>query len=722
MSKKVSVKSKTPASRGTLLFEIGVEELPMHHWDNVENGEWESIAKKLFADNRLEFSKVMITTTPRRIVFWFEGIPAKQLASEKVFRGPALDKAYDAEGKPSQALEGFIKSRGVALDSLIQEKTDKGIYLVAKIQETAKPTIKILPEVLKQLILKLTFPKNMRWEATGMRFSRPIRWIVALFDNKLVSLEIAGVKSGQITYGHRFLSKKPVRITKISDYYSLLLKQHVNICRKTRQEIIKQDLTKLAAKEGWDPDRFDSELIADASDLVEAPFLITGSFDKSFLTLPSEVLSTCMKKHQKIFACYDKSGKLKPQFVAVMNGKRNNLKKISEDYSGVLESRLRDAQFFYHEDTQTPLIKKVEKLKGIVFLGKLGTIYDKVERMKSAAGFFADELKLDSHEKKNLIRAAELSKADLVTAMVYEFPELQGVMGREYSLHDREDVDVARAIDAQYWPKSLSLDYAALASNINRVGGMLAILEKMDTLVGAFGAGFIPTGSQDPYALRRAAGGIVKIVRSFGFSFSLDQLINKLRDLYGNKINLNQEAELKLKTFFKERLFFELNLKPGSQSYEILQAVEATRFDDLNDVLKRFEALRDFADRERQQFLQTAKVVERTSNILKGVKGVIKEEIKEDLLSDDLEKKLLKLCRENEAKFNEQLSRKDYLGATRFYGQVFYEPIHQFFDSVMVNVEDPEVRANRQALMKKINSLYVDRIADLSCLTSVETI
>ena len=716
MSKKESSKSLA----GQLLFEIGVEELPMHHWDNVENGEWENICRKLFSENRLAFEKIMISTTPRRIVFWFEGIPAKQIASEKVFRGPSVDKAYDAAGKPSQALEGFLKSRGVTLDSLVEEKTEKGIYLVAKLQESVKPTVKILPDLLKQLILRLTFPKNMRWESTGMRFSRPIRWIVALFDNKVVSFEIAGVKSGNTTLGHRFLSKKPIRITKSEDYYPLLLKQHVNICRKTRQEIIKQDLEKLAAKEGWDASRFDSELIADASDLVEEPFLITGSFDKSYLTLPSEVLSTCMKKHQKIFACYDKSGKLTSRFVAVMNGKRNNLKKISEDYSGVLESRLRDAQFFYLEDTQKPLAAKVEKLKGIIFLGKLGTIFDKVERMKSAAAFLADELKLDSNQKKNLVRAAELSKADLVSAVVYEFPELQGVMGREYSLHDREDVDVARAIDAQYWPKSLNLDYTEISSNVNRLGGMLAILEKMDTLVGAFGAGFIPTGSQDPYALRRAAGGVVKMIRAFGFSFSLNSLIKKFSELYGSKINWSPEAESKLKTFFKERLFTELNLKAGSQHYEILQAVQTTRFDDVNDVLKRFEALRDFADRERLKFLQTAKVVERTSNILKGVKGVIKDEIKEDLFSDDLEKNLMKLCRENEAKLTDQLNRQDYLGATLFYGQVFYEPIHKFFDSVMVNVEDPEVRANRQALMKKINSLYVDRVADLSCLTSVD--
>lgn len=705
-----------------MLFEIGVEELPMHHWDNVENGEWENITRELFADNRLEFSKLMITTTPRRIVFWFEGIPAMQIASEKVFRGPSLDKAYDAQGNPTQALEGFLKSRNVKASELSQEKTAKGTYLIAKIKEPAKPAVKVLPETLKQLIQKLTFPKNMRWEASGMRFSRPIRWIVALFDNKVIPFEIAGVKSGNMTFGHRFLSSKPIRITNISGYYELLVRNHVIICRKTRQELIGKELEKLAAKEGWDAQKFDEELIADASDLVEEPFLITGSFDKSFLSLPSEVLSTCMKKHQKIFACFDKKGTLVPRFAAVLNGRRKDIKKISEDFARVLESRLRDAQFFYHEDIQTPLANKVQKLGQVVFLGKLGTILDKVQRMTNSAGVLANELNLGSAEKDKLREAAGLSKADLMTAMVYEFPELQGVMGREYALHDRKDVDVARAIDAQYWPKSLNLDYSHLKSEINPLGGLLAVIEKLDTLVGAFGAGFIPSGSQDPYALRRAAGGIVKLIRAFGYSFSLHRMIQEVRRFYGNKINLTPDAESKLKQFFKERLFFELNLKPGTQHYEILEAVTATQFDDLNDVLKRFEALRDFSDRERQRFLQAAKVVERTSNILKGIKGEVREDIKEDLIQESLEKDLLRLYRDNEQKFNEQLSKKDYIGATRFYGEVFYKPIHQFFDSVMVNVEDPEIRANRQALMKKINSLYTDRIADLSCLTSVESI
>ncbi len=714
-------KSSKQESAGKLLFEIGVEELPMHHWDNVENGEWEKICRNVFDDARIQFSNVHITTTPRRILFLFEGIPAAQEKSEKVFRGPALDKAYDSAGNPTQALEGFLRSKGISRDQLQEEKTEKGAYVVAKIEEPAKTTLKVLPEALKQLVTRLTFPKNMRWEQSGLRFSRPIRWFVALYEDKPVSFDLAGIKSGQTTRGHRFLASKPVRITNISGYEALMKKNHVIICRKERQELIRAELKKIAAKKGWDAERFDEELIQDASDLIEEPFLIAGSFDKKYLSLPSEVLSTCMKKHQKIFACYDKKGKLVPDFVAVLNGKRKDTGKISQDFGGVLESRLRDAQFFFHEDTQAPLARKTEKLKGIIFLGKLGTVWDKVERMTELARYLGRELNLNDTERRELEEAAGLSKTDLVTAMVYEFPELQGVMGREYALHDRVSKDVALAIDAQYWPKSLNIDYSDLRSKINKLGGILAIIEKIDTLVGAFGAGFIPTGSQDPYALRRAAGGIVKITRAFNFSFSLHRLIEKSRQLFSSTVKqFNPEAEAKLKQFFKDRLINELNLKSGTQEFEIFEAVCATNFDDLNDVLKRFDALKKFAASERQRFQQAAKVVERTSNILKGVKNSVRSEIKEDLFRESLEKELLKLYLENENKFLEQIAKKDYEGATRFYGQVFYDTIHKFFDSVMVNVDDPEVRANRQALMKKINSLYVDGVADLSCLTSVQ--
>lgn len=708
-------------SQGLLLFEIGVEELPLHHWDNVENGEWEERSRKLFSDFRLSFDSLQITTTPRRIVFLFRSVPSHQKALEKVFRGPSLDKAYDASGKPTEAMLGFARSKGIALETLVEEKTEKGSYVVAKIQEPAKATIKVLPDLLKQLTCQLTFPKNMRWEPSGLRFSRPIRWLLALYDNKPLSFEVAGVCAKPFTRGHRFLSPKLVKITRIEEFESVLARHHVVLCREKRKEISRRDLTNVARTRGWDPDRFDTELVAEVSDLVEDPFLITGNFDKKYLTLPSEVLSTCMKKHQKIFACYDKKGTLVPQFIAVINGRRKNTAKISEDYRDVLESRLRDAQFFFHEDTRSPLAEKAEKLKGIIFLGKLGTVFEKTERMKKLALFFADELELSGEEKKKLERAAALSKADLVTQVVYEFPELQGVMGREYALHDGEDPQTSRAIDAQYWPKSLGIDHTILAQSVNRIGGLLAIVEKIDTLVGAFGSGLIPTGSQDPYALRRASGGIVKLIRAFGFSFSLSRLITKVRELYGNKIGeFNQETESKLKQFFKERLFFELNLKPGSRDYEILQAVEATQFDDLSDVFKRYGALQDFSRREGKRFLQAAKVVERTSNILKGIKGSVKEDVNEGLFQESLEKDLLALYRQNEAQFIASLERKDYGEATRCYGDVFYEPLHQFFDTVMVNVEDPNIRANRQALMKKINALYVARIADLSCLSNLE--
>ncbi len=703
-----------------LLLEIGVEELPLSHWRFVTSGAWEKLASDLFQEYRLEYSSLQINTTPRRIVFLFEGVSDKQKVSDKVHRGPSVDKAFDADGKPTKALQGFLQSKGVTLAKTTQEKTDKGTYIIARVSESSKKSTAIVPELLKTLIQKLPFSKNMRWEETGIRFTRPVRWLLSLYKDKVVPFEFAGVKTGNVSRGHRFLSPKEFKVKRIAEYEKLLKKNHVILNRKERRSLVVKQINQLAKKKSWNADYFDAGLVEEITDLVEEPFACSGSFDKSFLKLPSQVLSTCMKKNQKIFACFSTKGKLVPEFVAVLNGKRKNAKKVSADYQNVLESRLRDAQFFYQEDTREPLENKVSKLKGIVFLGKLGTVYEKTGRLKQLALFLSDSIGISEQEKQDLVRAAELCKADLVTSMVFEFPELQGVMGAEYATFSKERSEVAKAIDAHYWPKSLNLSFSALKKQMNSTGALLAIIEKLDTLVGAFGSGLIPTGSQDPYALRRACGGVVKTIRAFGFSFSLLALIEKAKELYGNKVSeFNAETGKKLNSFIKERLVYELEAKSGTQSYEILQAILETGFDDLSDVYQKFELLNKYAKKQTGKFTRAAKVVERTGRILKGVKDEIPTQIKKELLQENLEKQLFEVFESNEAQFKEKLVGKHYAEATEFYGDIFYEPIHQFFDGVLVNAEDQKVRANRQALLRKINSLYVDSVADLSCISNL---
>ena len=390
------------------------------------------------------------------------------------------------------------------------------------------------------------------------------------------------------------------------------------------------------------------------------------------------------------------------------------MQKIISDYQGVLEAKLRDARFFYTEDTKEPLAKKVEKLSGIIFLGKLGTMHDKTIRLVELAATLAGALNLSGEETERLKRAAFLCKADLLTHMVYEFPELQGVMGREYAKAGGESGEVASAIAEHYSPKSLSQPYGELPREQTRLGSLLAILEKMDTLVGAFGVGLEPTGSQDPYALRRAAGGVVKIIRAFGPRFDLKDIIQTAIRLYGARLSKNETEILgRLEVFFKERLSFELGASAGSKDDQILKAVFKTSWSDLGSVFLRFGLLKSFYGKDRASFDKAHKVIERTHNILKGASN-IQEEIHSELLKEKPEQKLFEIVNDKVSDFDRLAREEKFDKATDLYGQIFYGPVHEFFDKVLVNVEDVPLRENRRALMKRINRIYVDHVADLS--------
>ena len=489
----------------------------------------------------------------------------------------------------------------------------------------------------------------------------------------------------------------------------MLGKAHVILEREKRENIVRQQFAAKTEKAACE-----EELVQLTAQLVEEPFVVTGKFSPDFLSLPAEILSTSMKKHQKIFAVYDAKHRLQPAFAAVLNGKKSNLPKIISDYQGVLEAKLRDARFFYTEDTKEPLAKKVEKLSGIIFLGKLGTMHDKTIRLVELAATLAGALNLSGEETERLKRAAFLCKADLLTHMVYEFPELQGVMGREYAKAGGESGEVASAIAEHYSPKSLSQPYGELPREQTRLGSLLAILEKMDTLVGAFGVGLEPTGSQDPYALRRAAGGVVKIIRAFGPRFDLKDIIQTAIRLYGARLSKNETEILgRLEVFFKERLSFELGASAGSKDDQILKAVFKTSWSDLGSVFLRFGLLKSFYGKDRASFDKAHKVIERTHNILKGASN-IQEEIHSELLKEKPEQKLFEIVNDKVSDFDRLAREEKFDKATDLYGQIFYGPVHEFFDKVLVNVEDVPLRENRRALMKRINRIYVDHVADLS--------
>lgn len=712
-----------------LLIEIGTEELPvaslgLFYATGREN------TRKALSKYRLDFKEVRIEATPRRLVFFVEELGLRQKEEKNVVLGPAHDRSYDAQGKPTPALEGFLKAQKASLSEVRIQENPRGRYVAVEKVRKGESAVKVIPELVSELLSSFPFPKMMRWEKTGFRFPRPIRWAVVLYGKSVVSFSLAGIKTGRISRGHRFLADRPFSLSGADwkEYEKRLKSHHVILPLKDREAVIRKDLQKKFHQKDFDP-----ELVHETAQLVEEPFLIQGKYSAIYRELPKEVRTTCMKKYQKIFALPDDLDKLTNRFVAVLNGRRKGLARIQRDYENVLESRLRDAKYFYDEDTKEPLEKKVPLLKELVFLGKLGTVADRVERLRGLAGELADLLKgPDFKEEFQRVaeRAALLSKVDLVTHMVGEFPELQGIMGKEYILENARNENeeerraarrVATIVGDQYYPKNLSEDVEAVRRRMldEPFSLLFGIADRTDLLVGAFGIHLEPTGSEDPYALRRAGGALVKLIRALSLNFAISKLIRKSYSLYQGKLDISlEELEKKLTDFLKERVIFELQAKPGSRPHEILQGVMKSSFDELADVFERYKVLCGLYQSEREVFLKTSKVVERTSNILKGVKEAVNS-VDPSLFQEPLENELFNLLHKNREELQEKVRLRDYKKATQLYGQIFFKPLHDFFDHVMVNVENPQVRSNRQALMKEINFLYTEKVADLSLLSQV---
>ena len=687
----------------SLLFEIGVEEIPSGYFQAAEH----SILTKapiLLSECGWRFDKLKVFTTPRRIVIYAENFTRIEIQEEEKL-GPQKDQAYQ-NGKPTPALIGFLKSVNRQESEVTFKATPKGERICVKIKRERKP----LSYFLETLPQQIEFPKLMRWDKTRYLFTRPIRWTFAFVGTKAQKYKIADVSSSVFTYGHRFLSKNKIKITSsdLKTFEQLLQKNHV---------ILNQD-NRLKKVGGFLPNEQSKnlELVKTIAHLVEEPFPVKGTFRSDYLKLPPAVLKTCMSKNQKIFVLYNSAGKITNQFLAVINGPRKKIKQIAKNYESVLTSRLEDAQFFFEEDQKTKLEEKVSKLKEMVFLGSLGSYLDKTKRIRSLVKILGDEAALSADMVSRAERSAYLSKADLVTHLVYEFPELQGVAGAEYARMEGEDREVAKAISGHYLPQNLAENFKNLKKELNLEGALVAICDRLDLLVGAVSLGVQLSGSQDPYALRRAAGGIVKIVRSHRINFSIVHLIQAACEQYGKLVSKStNEIERQLKSFFKDRLIFELQLKAGTKPYELLEAILAGDMDCLVEVYDKFEQLS--AQIDNNSFIQACKVMERTANILKGSNDKLSHNIDSSLLQDPLEKRLFEIYNQEEGAINDLFKEKQYQLAVIRYGKTFYGPVHDFFDKVMVNSEDVKIRSNRQALVKKINGLCF-HAADLSLIKS----
>lgn len=709
-----------------LLLEIGTEELPLSSLDVIYS-DLRLVAEKVLKQYRFNFKSVKVEATPRRIAIFVEDLSNKQEDQSLELTGPSVEKAYQPNGAPTPALDGFLRSKGATQKQIQIKETPRGKFVAIQKYEKGKPFQSIFGEVLTAIFTGLSFPKQMRWEATGFRFPRPIRWIVVLLDQKPLVWKFSGIRSGALSYGHRFLAPKAFKVysAEWKLYQKLLKKNHILLSLSERESIIRE-----ALKKKYGQKEIDEELVHTNAQLVEEPFLLEGAFSKSYLELPAEVLASCMKKNQKIFACYDTRGKLNGHFVAVLNGKRNGLAKIRSDYENVLESRLKDAQFFYQEDIKQTLEQMTERLNQIVYLGSLGTMLDKTRRLVSLSEHFAAVIGRNDL-RDDLKRAAFLSKADLLTQMVYEFPDLQGIAGREYALEHREKEKVAKMIGEQYLPKNLSDHFEELKKKISPEGALLGIVDRIDLLAGAFATGLEPTGSQDPFALRRAAGSVVKLIRAHGFHFSLRETFEAAIHQYV-KSGVPMESRTpdqvlkKIMDFFRDRISFELKLKAGSREAEIFEAVwksanNIEKYCDIADLFERFKSLTELCSQDTETFMKAAKVVERTSNILKGVKEDVSSlHVQMPLLKEPLEKQLYELVEKQAGMINLAFERREYAKATQLFGKTFYRPLNDFFEQIMVNAEDAEVRRNRQALMRSIFDLYACRLADLSVLSRID--
>ncbi len=694
-----------------ILIEIGTEELPAAVIDTV----YDELAVKLrqkLVDERIAFNEVRVEATPRRIAIFAGGIASRQQDRTVEISGPSREKCFDAQGKPTAVLQGFLRSKQASEEDIEIRDTPKGKFIFLKKHEKGNAIAVIFPEILKDVIASLGFSKFMRWDQSGFRFPRPIRWLVALMDSRKMPLRIADVNAGNQSFGHRFLAPQAFAIPRADWklYVALLKRKHVLLSLDTRESLIRQ-----ALKGRFQQKQIDEELVHINAHLTEEPFPIQGVFSQEYLDLPAEVLASCMKKNQKTFACYDSKGRPLNRFVAVMNGKRSGLAKIKTDYESVLESRLKDARYFYEADTREKLESKKGLLSQLVYLGKLGSVLEKTERLENLAPVFSDMAgKKDLAD--DLARTACLSKIDLMTHLVYEMPDLQGIVGREYALEAGENEPVAFAIGTQYLPKNLSEDHKAVARSMTLLGALFGIMDRLDLLVGAFGTGIEPTGSQDPFALRRAGGAIVKLIRAFELRFSLSGMMKVNIELYGDRLNKKEKLTERILKFLQDRTVFESGVKPGTREFEILQAVMKSHFDDVADVFKRYEVL---SSMDEKVLVRAAKVIQRTANMLKGY-GKTPGEIRPELFAEDQEKSLYEIIRLKAKEVSGLIESGAYEEGTELFAQIFSHPLHDFFDHVLVNTEEASVRDNRMALVGSVNRIYTGKLADLSLLSRLD--
>ncbi|UVT17138.1 MAG: glycine--tRNA ligase subunit beta [Nitrospira sp.] len=710
--KKRQQRTLPAKAHAELLFEIGTEELPFEFIVPAAASLRES-ADRLLHDARLTFESINTYATPRRLVLTVDRLATHQTAVVKETMGPSRTVAFDQAGQPTKAAIGFAAGQGVPVESLETRETPKGQYLFAVKRDGGRATATLLPELLPQLIEKMSFPKAMKWNETGLRFARPVRWIVALFGGKVVPVQVAGIKAGNRTYGHRVMGNgKPITVKDFKTYTHGLERQGVIIEPDRRRTTIREQIDRLCAKAGVGLNA-DASLLDQAVYTTEWPCAVLGNFKPEYLAVPQEVLMTSMKEHQGFFSIRDKkSGKLAPQFIAVANNEVKNMSLIRAGNERVLAARLADAKFFFDEDRKVRLEERGRKLTGVTFHQKLGTMAQKQERIRKLAVLIAAHLDPGQDALRQVCdRSAALSKADLLTGIVGEFPELQGIMGGEYALHDGESTAVGQSIREQYLPKAIEGELPKTPA-----GQILSLADRLDSIAAFFHVGIVPTGSEDPFALRRHATAIVRIVLEGNLRINLRTCIDHAMDIvakdgFKGAPGSEREARLRITEFIFERVRHYGRIVYALRD-DVIESVLKPAHDnaiDLVDLVQKMKALE--AVTEKPEFDSLIVAFKRAHRLVEKEQWT-QEAVDEARFQDAAETALYKAVTNERGRIEASVKAGEYGRALD--ALVGFKPaVDAFFEAVMVNAEDKAVRSNRLSLLKEVDGLFMS-FADFS--------
>ena len=678
-----------------LLFEIGAEEIPAGFMPNIL-GQLKTLAETKLNDAHLPFESIATYGTPRRLALIVKGLADTSAEISERHKGPSASIAYDADGNPTKAAIGFARGKGLDVADLVVEDG----YIYAETKTAGVPVKDIVTDMLPQLITGLNFPKSMHWGNLDAKFVRPVRWLVALLDEEVIPVEFATVKSGNVTRGHRFLGANEITIKNAASYVDTLKENFVMVDQDARRELISKQLHDIAASKNasivWDDD-----LLEEINYLVEWPTALCGGFEESYLALPDAAIITPMKDHQRYFPLVDQDGKLLPMFLTVRNGSDHSIEVVQAGNERVLRARLDDAKFFFNEDRKKPLIDRQDGLTKIVFQEGLGNLADKTERLLTLGRVFSEECELHEDARVVLERATELAKTDLTTGMVTEFTELQGVMGKEYALLDGESPEVAEAIFEQYLPR-----FAGDVLPQTEAGKVLSIIDKIDNIVATFSRGLIPTGSQDPYALRRQTIGILNILLNSEWNISLRPIIVESMNLLNVPTDKQDELlgqveefiTLRLKNIFLDRevphhvidLLLSNNELSVADAEGLVKALLANRIDENVELVQAFTRMYNL------------------------VKDVTYTGVDESLLKEDAERALYEAATKASEASIDAWDKNDY-DAVVAVPATLVPAINTFFEDVMVMDKDEAIKANRLQLVRLAYSVMAI-IGDISAL------